>query len=557
MRFRLMDCTLPTVRGKDELKQAAHYYAGEFGLPVFPLQAGGKVPCKGSHAYKDATTDAEQIEAWWTQSPDANIAIPTGKVSGLYVVDGLDGVTEIEGFPPRTVNTPLGGHWYFHWRPGLPTIIRVEGVDCVRSDGFYVAVPPSVRADGKYEWIEPFSYSALPEFPLSTRISEAHTNNGTLTPGSRHVALKDLAVKLRRDDYMPDEIHSILLHHNDEYCTPPKPEDEVRKIAEWTGTMEGEKNDPSTIFDFNPIPASQFPDEPEPEYIWDQFIATRSITMLSGVWKGGKTTMLLHVLNAMAEGGKIHTPVKPGRVLYISEESRGQWKLRFEKEGIMPGNHVDFVNRPFKRQKPTLMLWQNFIGAMIEATKQQRYDLVILDTISRLGSARDPDSAPDVVDELAPLEELVDVGPGVLVVHHPRKGGSPVGEGFRGSGQYGAGVDTMIELRLFSTLTDPRRKINVIGRQDIEDVILERTPEGYVSRGTAVEAQAAALRAVIDTILSDKGQTFDEITEQWPTSGPEIADRTLRRLLNSLAERSEIRKTGTGKRNDACRFWKA
>ena len=39
------------------------------------------------HGFLDATTDAGQIEAWWTARPDANIGMPT---AGLLVVD-VDG----------------------------------------------------------------------------------------------------------------------------------------------------------------------------------------------------------------------------------------------------------------------------------------------------------------------------------------------------------------------------------------------------------------------------------------------------------------------------------
>ncbi len=45
--------------------------AGE-GKPVFPLKPLGKTPLT-EHGFKDATTDQEQIQAWWKEWPDANI----------------------------------------------------------------------------------------------------------------------------------------------------------------------------------------------------------------------------------------------------------------------------------------------------------------------------------------------------------------------------------------------------------------------------------------------------------------------------------------------------
>src|SRR5712692_5894092 len=63
---------------------AALIYA-QNGWPIFPLY--GKIPLKNSHGHRDATTDLDQIEQWWSQHPTANIGLATGEVSGVLVVD--------------------------------------------------------------------------------------------------------------------------------------------------------------------------------------------------------------------------------------------------------------------------------------------------------------------------------------------------------------------------------------------------------------------------------------------------------------------------------------
>jgi hypothetical protein len=54
------------------------------GLPVFPVR--GKSPLT-EHGFRDASTDTDAIGEWWSRFPDANVAIPTGSVSRLVVLD--------------------------------------------------------------------------------------------------------------------------------------------------------------------------------------------------------------------------------------------------------------------------------------------------------------------------------------------------------------------------------------------------------------------------------------------------------------------------------------
>ena len=74
-----------SARPNNPMLHAALWYA-ELGYPVFPCAPGRKTPLT-EHGLLEATTDAEQVTAWWTQHPDANVAIRT---DGLVVID-IDG----------------------------------------------------------------------------------------------------------------------------------------------------------------------------------------------------------------------------------------------------------------------------------------------------------------------------------------------------------------------------------------------------------------------------------------------------------------------------------
>ena len=134
------------------------------GMAVFPCRPQDKRPAT-ANGLKDATTDLDIIRQWWRQEPQFNLAIATGAVSGIFVVDidGLDAEVELRrleaehgGFP-STVEaiTARGRHVYFR-SPETPVRNSASkiapGID-VRGDGGYVLAPPSIHPSGRrYEW---------------------------------------------------------------------------------------------------------------------------------------------------------------------------------------------------------------------------------------------------------------------------------------------------------------------------------------------------------------------------------------------------------------------
>ena len=94
------------------------------GQAVLACRARDKRPAT-ANGLKDATTDPEIIRQWWQQNPQFNVAIATGSVSGLFVldVDGLDAEFALRKLEaehdalPATVEviTARGRHLYFRW----------------------------------------------------------------------------------------------------------------------------------------------------------------------------------------------------------------------------------------------------------------------------------------------------------------------------------------------------------------------------------------------------------------------------------------------------------
>lgn len=153
----------------DALAKAAVWYARQ-GIAVFPCTPRAKTPHGAlvPHGLKDATTDAEQVRAWWRACPDANIGAPTGILFDVVDIDGREGVLSVYCKDergqyrdlPETIGYALtpreaGHHMFIHPTGRSNTTKFLPGVD-YRGAGGYVLLAPSVGANGqRYRWTQP------------------------------------------------------------------------------------------------------------------------------------------------------------------------------------------------------------------------------------------------------------------------------------------------------------------------------------------------------------------------------------------------------------------
>ena len=130
--------------------------------------------CLTCHGFYAATTDPDRLAAMLAKVPGGLLAIRTGQVSGLLVVD-ID--PRNGGRIDRTLMTPTatvatgGSGWHLYYRhPGTATAVALPGragVD-IKGDGGYVAAPPSVHPVTRqpYRWA---GHRAVAEMPPALR----------------------------------------------------------------------------------------------------------------------------------------------------------------------------------------------------------------------------------------------------------------------------------------------------------------------------------------------------------------------------------------------------
>jgi putative DNA primase/helicase len=237
-----MDSTTARRKSQARLGEAAEKYARK-GWPVFPLSPRSKVPLKGSHGFKDATTDPEQIRQWWAENPDANIALATGRGIVVVDVDTRNGGDETlrnliekvgEGFTHTRQALTGGGGLHLYYRVNGQRLRSVDGllpgID-LKAERGAVVLPPSVHESGEpYKWDNGLPIVGLPEW-IPELVSGPAAPDNTIPEGYRNTKLTSEAGQLRARGADVEQIREHIHHINAARCDPPVDDREVEGIA--------------------------------------------------------------------------------------------------------------------------------------------------------------------------------------------------------------------------------------------------------------------------------------------------------------------------------------
>jgi hypothetical protein len=250
-------------------KQTAQFEAAleyhDRGLSIIPVQRNKK-PYIPWEEYQTKRADTDTIKRWFRTYPDAGVAIVTGPISGVDVVD-VDS-TEAEDrlvselgdqltyLALPIAKTPRGKHLYFKATgEGNKTGI-LEGVD-YRGKGGYVVAPPSHGSNGKgYSWLEGASILQCETPPAPAALSllinsfNKHAGGGLgdnyssqplvhkcpqtstsvhmkFEQGYRDNTLFHIANCLIKGGMPPEEIEQFLTVIAHKICNPPFPKKEI------------------------------------------------------------------------------------------------------------------------------------------------------------------------------------------------------------------------------------------------------------------------------------------------------------------------------------------
>jgi len=226
------------------------------GMSVIPLKPQDKRPLLSSWKdYQRKQMGIGDLKGFWKETPEANIGIITGAISGITVVDvdGDDGANALKEaniqLPETyTVKTPKGWHYYYKYNNLFKTGAGfLQNVD-VRNDAGYVVAPPSnvnntdyvVIVDNNGEFSE-FGVVPEPFISRSVMTYSAAAHTGQIDPWITE-ALANGAPEGQRDQTatrlagyfwsrgISEDIIKSMLEQFAAKCTPPLPDKDIDRV---------------------------------------------------------------------------------------------------------------------------------------------------------------------------------------------------------------------------------------------------------------------------------------------------------------------------------------
>ena len=572
------------------------------GWPVFPLHSinNGRCTCgapactspgkhpRTAHGLNDSTLDVQQVLSWWEQYPDANIGIATGSRSGLAVLDvdprhgGVESLQSLEkehGVLPDGPRVKTGGggfHVYFEYRAAdIRSRAGVRpGLD-LRAEGGYVVGSGSTHVTGRiYNWLKrkalkDLPIPALPGWLKSVLADGTHTRvvsaSAHIPAGERNASLASLAGAMRRQGAPEATILAALRSCNAIRCKPPLSDKEVEGIAASISRYEPgihsaqptEEVRAERILRFQTAAEIATATPEQVAWISRPWVAAGSLTELDAKVKSGKTTLVMHLVRSVLEGGLfLGEPTMKTSVVYLSEQPVASFRPMLERAGLLGCDNLHIL---FWQDAITTS-WPEIAHRAVQRCQECGAKLLVVDTIAQFAKLRgdSENNAGDALLAMLPLQEAAGAGIGVVISRHERKSGGDVGDSGRGSSAFAGVMDTIISLRKPEGKSRASlRVIHAVSRfSDVpEELVIELTKEGFVPHGTTENVATAEARQAILAELPREQK--DAMTINELLSATATTRATAQRVIEELRGEGRVCRAGAGKKGDPCRYWAA
>jgi hypothetical protein len=429
----------------------------ERGWSIIPCE--GKVPRVSWVQFQNRLPSEEEVRKWWETWPESNIAIITGKISGIVVADvdinrGGDATT----LPPTGMITRTGGggtHHIYKY-PGMHVQNKVgsDGID-IRGDGGYIIAPPSKHSSGGvYQWLQqeyigdfPLDFFFPPEQKKAEKkekwLSDLLKNGADR--GGRNDAITRMAGYYASKE-MPVDIAVAIISGWMEQQEDPLPTDEiditVRSV--YRTNNRGKKDKGQKESSFNLMTFGEYMrkyGDMEVKWLIENWLPDQTLAFLVSPPGSYKTWLLFDLAISVATGTPFLDSIPPtrkGPVLIIQQEdfhgaiaerlstiylSRFPFEISTDEEGSIQYVHRDdppiyiYPDRNFRFDDDAMM------HQLEEKLQQLRPALVLIDPFYSITSTEE--YMQTAAQHLLRTKGFRDkYGTSFIFVAHTRKGAS-------------------------------------------------------------------------------------------------------------------------------------
>lgn len=299
------------------------------------------------------------------------------------------------------------------------------------------------------------------------------------------------------------------------------------------------------------------------DWLWDGYLAAGQVTLLTGRWKTGKSTLTAALLAKLWAGGPLGgRAVTAGRALVLTEESAAIWKQR--REALALDCQVGFLFDVF-RGKPSQRQWLRLIQRLVNLHATEPFHLLVLDPLASFLPGVDENLAGHMLRCLLPLRRLTQRGVALLLLHHPAKTARLDGTLARGSGALPAFADIVLEMTPVEPRDrkDRRRLLIGLSRHSAtpHDWVIKLNEAGtdYEGLGTLADAEFARHWPMLAELFSraEKKLTRRQVSDRWEEENEPVSPLLLWRWLDHAEARGLLCRDGANNPASPFRYWHA
>lgn len=477
----------------------------ERGWSVIPVCPRSKVPAVKWERYQKERATEARIILWWTENPNYNVGIITGRVSGILVVDvdpGHGG--KDDGFPETTTvsATGGGGQHLFYQIPaeGYGSYTGPEGID-IRCEGGFVVAPPSIHKTGNaYVWdpdedlgtidintlkrLAPRKNGETTADQLKLK-SKEKSKSGKIKEGGRNEAIASKAGYYAAQGVKVDKTIALMQQHNQDRFEPPLSAREVEKTVRSIYRTDDRKNpkrhaelehlddddEEDDDDDFELVDCEDFVLEhggKSIEWLIPGYVPDKTVGFIVGPPGSFKTWIEFDMAVSLASGmpflgDEKAKPERPGTVIIIQQEDAlgpiadRLYTIYMGKLGIAsPYIEDDVLHIEFPKDKLPIKIYKDrkfrfdnpkCIRNLAKAIKKHKPVAVFFDPLYSLVPL--DDHMEKAVDYLQCLKLLRDMfGTSFFLVHHTTKSslGGNSRQSIHGSQFLNAYLESLIQM---------------------------------------------------------------------------------------------------------------